>query len=326
MIMEKMSSPRDRKRSRSPDRHQSSKRRRSRSPRRHHSHREKTTGTVRLPYKQSALHKGDFEAYRHLFADYLDLQKQIDVSTLGEDEVKGRWKSFLGKWNRGELAEGWYDPSSKQRADARAAEDTAQPTWTDQSVARKSISTKASNEQPKDDEDDDGFGPALPSSRTSHGPHIPRTQDLQNRQELAEEDRSAQRADRKYERKQDQLAQKERLEELVPRAAPGSRDRQLEKKREVAASNRSFADAKDAGAAEVLESDLMGASGVDEYKAELQANQRRKNEREIRKEEVLRARAEEREEKLAEHRRKEDKTMDMLKALAAQRYGSGGLS
>lgn len=24
-------------------------------------------------------------------------------------EVKGWWKSFVGKWNRGELVEGWYD-------------------------------------------------------------------------------------------------------------------------------------------------------------------------------------------------------------------------
>jgi len=28
---------------------------------------------------------------------YLDIQKQIDIDTLDETEVKGRWKSFVGK-------------------------------------------------------------------------------------------------------------------------------------------------------------------------------------------------------------------------------------
>lgn len=29
---------------------------------------------------------------------YLDIQKGIFLEDLGEDEVKGRWKSFVGKW------------------------------------------------------------------------------------------------------------------------------------------------------------------------------------------------------------------------------------
>lgn len=29
---------------------------------------------------------------------YLDIQKGIFLDDLGEDEVKGRWKSFVGKW------------------------------------------------------------------------------------------------------------------------------------------------------------------------------------------------------------------------------------
>jgi len=274
-----------------------------------------------LPYKQSSLRKGDYADYKALFADYLDLQKQIDVSTLSEDEVKGRWKSFLGKWNRGELAEGWYDPSSKQRADARAVEAPDAMVWAGEPKTKRPL-PEAHTSKPEDDDADDIYGPALPPGQR-HGPHVPSFQDLQQRREMNDEDHSRLRADRTYERKQERNTQKERLEELAPRAEPGSRERQLEKRREVAASNKTFADAKDAGAAEVPESDLMGASGVDEYKAELKANQRRKNEREIRKEEVLRAREAEREERLAEHRKKEDKTMDMLKALAAQRYGGG---
>jgi hypothetical protein len=50
----------------------------------------------------------------NLFAEYLDLQKGHDIADLSEDEVKGRWKSFMNKWNRSELAEGWYDPKAKE--------------------------------------------------------------------------------------------------------------------------------------------------------------------------------------------------------------------
>jgi len=43
------------------------------------------------------LTKYDLKDYRPTFALYLDIQKQIDIEELGEDEVKGRWKSFIGK-------------------------------------------------------------------------------------------------------------------------------------------------------------------------------------------------------------------------------------
>lgn len=138
--------------------------------------------------------------------------------------------------------------------------------------------------------------------------------------ELSHEDDLARRDDLRFDRKMDRKLQKERLEELNPRAEPGSKERQLEKKREKAVANRDFREAKSPGAEEVGESELIG--GEDGIKAHLQAAQRKKSERELRKEEVLRAREAEREERLAIHRAKEDKTMEMLKALARQRYGA----
>ncbi|KAK6435609.1 hypothetical protein LTR95_008210, partial [Oleoguttula sp. CCFEE 5521] len=144
------------------------------------------------------------------------------------------------------------------------------------------------------------------------------------RHELQASDRESQHAMRKLDRKEERSVAQARLDELAPRAAAGTRDRQIEKRREAAFSNKTFAESKDAGVAEVPESDLLGASGVEEYKAEVQKNQRKQSEREIRKEEVLRARAVEREEKVAEFRRKEDKTMEMLRGLARERFGAGG--
>lgn len=319
-------SPRDDRR----DRDRDTKRHRSRSLRRHgthlsglHSshHRSSQSKPVRLPFNQRELHRRHLERYTNLFADYLDLQKGHDIADLSEDEVKGRWKSFMNKWNRGELAEGWYDPKTKERADERAAEMGIQPKAKNgpQRTVQSSSST-AKFEAMDDEEDDDDFGPALPVQRS--GPSVPSFQDLQHRQEFTEEERLARIADIRNDRKLDRKTQKERLEELAPRADPGSRERQMEKRREVTASNRSFAEAKDSGAAEVPDNELMGGGdGVSEFKAQLKTRERAKNEREIRKEEQLRAREAEREERLAEHRKKEDKTMEMLKALAQQRYG-----
>ena len=107
----------------------------------------------------------------------------------------------------------------------------------------------------------------------------------------------------------------------MPKAEPATRERQLEKKREKAAANRSFREGRSPGAEDVGEGDVMGDDGVEGYKARLKAGEKKRTEREVRREEVLRARAAEREEKMAEHRAKEEKTMDMLKSLARQRFG-----
>jgi hypothetical protein len=142
---------------------------------------------------------------------------------------------------------------------------------------------------------------------------------------MRDEDRARDRSnytdDIRYDRKTDRKAQKERLEELVPRADPGSRERQLEKKREVTSTLQSFRDAKESGDVEVPESDLMGDDGVDVYKRKKKEEERKKSEREIRREEISRAREAERNEKLAERREKESKTMEFLMQIAKERFG-----
>jgi len=66
---------------------------------------------------------------------------------------------------------------------------------------------------------------------------------------------------------------------------------------------------------------MGGGDGIESYKKQKQEFERKKNERELRKEEILRARMAEREERLQEYRSKEEGTMTMLKALAKQRFG-----
>ncbi|KAI4805058.1 hypothetical protein E4T44_11288, partial [Aureobasidium sp. EXF-8845] len=259
------------------DRHRSS-RQRSRSPDRsrrdrdhHQERRNRSPAPVQLPLNARALVKHDLKGFKSLFALYLDIQKQIDIDELDENEIKGRWKSFLGKWNRGELAEGWYDPVTKQKADRATSEarisrhSPPQSERLEHQHDQQEQRVAASQPVVEHDDSEDEYAPLMPTNTSRVGPKVPTIQDLQYRSELAEEDEIARRQDLRFDRKMDRNLQKERLEELNPRAEPGSRERQLEKKREKAGANRAFREEKSPGAEEVGESQLIG--GEDGIKA-----------------------------------------------------------
>ena len=91
------------RRSRSPD-HDRHPRRRSRSlqphDRRSHHKRRRSSPPLPpvLPFRVPQLSKRDLETYKSLFTSYLDIQKQLRYQDISEGEVRGRWKSFVGKW------------------------------------------------------------------------------------------------------------------------------------------------------------------------------------------------------------------------------------
>lgn len=129
----------------------------------------------------------------------------------------------------------------------------------------------------------------------------------------------------RHERRAERALDKQRIEELAPKAMGGTKERQMEKRREQASANRAFAEAKASGGdmADVDESDLLGAAhdGVDGYKRQVKEMERKKNEREIRREEIMRARREEREARARDIQDREDRTMMGLIELARQRFG-----
>lgn len=289
---------------------------------------------MNLPFDARALTKSDYRSFRPLFAYYLDLQKGKFLSGMDEREARGRWKSFLRKWNQGELSEGWYDPEMFVTAKERASDMSPEPESLPPRQGEPSQNRINENDedplQSDEEDDDDDMGPALPpTARTSShrfGPGAPNLDDLAARREELSEEAQALReqeySDLRYARKQDRKAQKERLEELVPRAEPGSRERRLEKRAAVNEKMKGFRDKSPGGDAAVGEADLMGGGdGIDELKREKVENERRKTEREIRREEIARAKAEEREERLREWREREEGTMKALKELAKQRFG-----
>ncbi|EHK44283.1 uncharacterized protein TrAtP1_008801 [Trichoderma atroviride] len=339
--------PEDRKRRASPSgrRERESKRQRSSERHRHHHQHGSSSSRVEkrvaaeLPYGARHLSKDDLKGFEPLFAEYLDLQKQKNIEEMDEREVRGRWKSFVGKWNRGELAEGWYDPEMFQRILERGPPPQREPQQQQQQQQqqhRRQQSDSSDEEPPEaryldrngsedENEDEDmDYGPVLPGAAPGDrraGATIPNKQDLTLRDELAEESREADREDLRTARKADRKLQKERLEELVPRAEAGTRERKLEKRQEVNDKMRQFRDKSPGG--EVRDSELMGGGdSLEEYKQAKEKEQRRKSEREIRREEIERAKREEIEEKRRAWQEREDKTVSMLRELARQRFGS----
>ncbi|KAL8903069.1 MAG: hypothetical protein Q9207_004179 [Kuettlingeria erythrocarpa] len=291
-----------------------------------------------LPLHAHAIRKRDFETYKPLFGLYLDIQKQLILEDLDEREL-------TAVRNRGELAEGWYDPETLRKAQASVAaadgddEDNGRlyllraPVPAARAMVGKS---DRHGDDDDDDDEDDSYGPALPSSTDLQirsegkrekppGPSIPGFQDLQERRELAAETKDKERTHLHHARRADVAFQKAALEDLAPRAAPGTKDRQLERKADLRASNAAFAASKtDANTTlDVPEAELMGddEEGIGGFKKKKTEEERRKNEREVRREEILRARKEEREERIRAYREKEVKTMEGLVALARARFG-----
>lgn len=317
----------------------------------HHSSKvSRSTHDRELPCNARALSRSaDFDTFQPLFARYLDVQKQIDIAALDEREVRGRWKSFVNKWNSGELLEGWYRPETLEdvmldaRRGSHLSETEGSRERRQDSFARQEADLRVRNggresekDDDDDDDDDDDYGPILPTqdtidnraradkSLTKHGPGIPSLSDITLRREHEASDRDDARTLLRLERKADRTLQEERLDELAPRADAGTQARRLEKQREVRDSNASFANAKSSNEmSEVADADLMGGDGggLEEYKRTKREAERKKTEREIRREEIWRAKKEEREERLKEYREREARTIDMLREVAKSRFG-----
>lgn len=313
---------------------------------------ERTSSGRELPFSARQLSRSDLVPFKPLFAHYLDLQKTLDIAALDETELRGRWKSFMGKWNRGELAEGWYDPEVFQRA-ARDYSDAGGggPTDHEHSSRRSpppgpatvplSPNRTGQNDQQDEPESDSDFGPPPPpplgsnqppphhpssffsSKATSRapGPSIPTQSDLALRDEALtaaqQSDLTAHRQARLAHRRE----QRALLDELVPRADAGTRERRLEKRKEVNEKMKGFRERSPG--AEVGEGELMGGSGdtLEEYKAMVRVREEKKKERVSRREEEERARRAEREERVRGYREREERVVEGLRELARARFG-----
>lgn len=82
--------------------------------------------------------------------------------------------------NRGELAEGWYDPETKRKAD----ESAHRPDMSRGRASNYEDTEELDDQERRDESEDDIFGPPLPGkpdTRRAAGPVIPSVQDLELR-------------------------------------------------------------------------------------------------------------------------------------------------
>ncbi|KAL8370512.1 hypothetical protein RB595_000742 [Gaeumannomyces hyphopodioides] len=207
------------------------------------------------------------------------------------------------------------------------------------SRALKATSKRGGTSSDDDDgsgDDDDDFGPpppppggaaparrrVWPASSTRQGPGIPTMQDLEERRAGEDEARQAERRAGALARRAERAEQKERLDELAPRADAGTRERRLEKRRELNEKLRGFREGSAGAADDVGDGELMGGGdGADDYRRALASQQRKKTDRELRREEEARARAEELQKRLQNYHAREDRVVGALKELAKQRFG-----
>lgn len=197
--------------------------------------------------------------------------------------------------NEGDLSSRYYDPELRQ-AHRRSSH---------------------GNKHPDNSKSDPKSIGVYPHSSKIVGPTLPTAEDIQLQREQRAEDAEKDTEYHHLQRKRERKLEKERLEELVPRAEPGTRDRQLEKRKEVSAAHRAFRDKSP----EVTVSDatLMGG---DDIKAEFLKEKQRERERELRREEAQRAKDAERLMRRSDLEKKEAGTMEMLKKLAQERWGN----
>ncbi|MCJ1281664.1 hypothetical protein MMC26_000985, partial [Xylographa opegraphella] len=155
----------------------------------HHKRKRPAVPATLLPFQAVHLSKHDYSSQRPIFALYLEVQKQLALGDLSENEARGRWKSFVGKWNRGELAEGWYDPVILRKAiDSYTRPSSPNRHPGDYTSYPENTNQKQATLDGSGSSDDENIGPALPENQGKSfnklhrsGPTIPSLQDLELR-------------------------------------------------------------------------------------------------------------------------------------------------
>lgn len=98
--------------------------------------------------------------------------------------VSRSWLTYVR--NRGELSEGWYDPSTLQKA-VQSAQDEPAPHYEERKAERPRETRREPSEERRsanDSESNDEIGPTLPGQESKSragrmGPSIPNMQDLE---------------------------------------------------------------------------------------------------------------------------------------------------
>jgi len=243
--------------------------------------------------------------------------KGIHFEDLSSSKSRKKFSKFVEVWNRGSLPDKYYKGISAQDLEHNTR---TKYTWgfaerlsSDDALKLGSVRDGIAKETNRPGKARSGA--PMPTSTvsssmsksTSKGPTVKHP----GGEELDGEDKR--RYDRLMRKKQEKMERSNReavLEELVPKADPGSREARLEKKKQKGAYAKGREDSP-----ELADTDIMG--GGDSFQERL----RREKERRVRKES---ARAENIQQKVAAHQAKEEAIMQQFRTLLAQRQAGQG--
>ncbi|KDR85905.1 hypothetical protein GALMADRAFT_235057 [Galerina marginata CBS 339.88] len=294
--------------------------RRSHSRSRSRNRSESPERRVELPKGVSPISEADYFQKSDEFRLWLKEEKGKYFDGLSGDRARSYFRKFVKAWNRGKLADTYYDGiapgsmlattntsykwsfASKSRVDedalrAARAEVGAATYGKDPKFSSSGHHTTASGSRPS-------------GSGRVQGPAMPSAADLTLARELTKEQLDEERS---YKRKRDKLEAKERIEDMVG-PKPVGREGMLEKKRAKREGDRTFREKGDEGL-ELDESTLMG--GGDSFRDQLarrDMSKKRYEQKNDEKQNAIRERS-------SAFREKEKATMDMFQQLAKQRFG-----
>ncbi|KAI9269308.1 hypothetical protein BDA99DRAFT_558055 [Phascolomyces articulosus] len=253
------------------------------------------------------------------FRLWLKEEKDRYFGDLDSDDARHYFKKFVKAWNRHDLEEKYYKGMNSTQL---SSSDTTGYRW---SFAKKldqheqdrirdnvdSLTNAAGSNKGKRRNVGPAF-PAPPSSSSSQ-----RRFDRADFEEKQERERSGRRAERKAEAKRSRSRREEYLDEVAPKET--GREAQIAKRRATNAYHKRERETD----VELTEADIYG--GGDDFKARLAAEKRKDEARQQRRQQRQDEKMGPMQERLAQHKAKEDATMEMFRKMAEEQKKRGGL-
>ncbi|BEJ17024.1 hypothetical protein CspHIS471_0604250 [Cutaneotrichosporon sp. HIS471] len=272
------------------------------------------------------------------FRFWLKEERGKYLDQLSSADAHKYFRRFVRRWNDGALPRACY--ATHETSGSRASNNTAYK-WkftassrfnsVELAAARESVDRathsklrQVDTEMEAGDDSDGDIGPVPELASPSPGPQLvgpsvgPSAPTVSERQMAREVQAESERMERNAERRAGRKVVMERAEELAPRQT-GKEGRQAEK-RATNQQNKQMREKDAAAGLEVDDDTLMGDDSS--FAAALRARDGTSSRHADRKVEEAAERRAANEERLVERRQKDSETMDMLKAMARQRYGS----
>lgn len=227
-----------------------------------------------------------------------DRSDPLYLDEMSTRRSKRYFEKFAMEWNRGKLSKKFYGDIEVQ------AKDLTRYKWR--------IKTDEAEQEALEKVKD----AAPPKKRL--GPIGPSLDDIRMQLEQKEDDEQQREMERRIAKKRESKAFKEDLDEIAPKAT--GHEAVVEKKRLVNEHNRELREKEETGG--LLEFGDAILMGGDDYSRRVAAQKSAAEKRDEKRRLFQAERAAEMNEKMAARREKEAKTMEMLRGLAAQKYGT----